>query len=135
MRRLLMTLLLMLLWTRPAAANGRFPAASSLIVDPHDSKTIYARTTFGLVATRDGGSSWRWICEKAIGFSGTEDPAYVVTPKGTLVGGTFSGVALSRDQGCNFAFSQGQGTHILSDLTLRPDGEIVGMSSVSSKMG
>jgi hypothetical protein len=121
-----------------ALANGRFPAASAIMFDPHDSKTAYVRATFGLLVTHDGGDSWRWICEGGIGYAGQEDPMYVVTPKGTLVGSTTAGVAVSRDGGCSFAFAGGPGAHVLADIALRPDGEIVGVAAkpphlVSSK--
>lgn len=119
----------------PARAEHRFPAASAVVFDPHDSKTVYVRTTFGLVTTRDGGESWHWICEKAIGFSGNEDPAYVVTPKGTLVAGTSAGAAVSRDKGCSFSFAGGPGAHVLTAISVRPDGEIDAVSSVRSKSG
>jgi photosystem II stability/assembly factor-like uncharacterized protein len=119
----------LLLLPRFAHANGRFPASSSITFDPHDSTRVFVRTTFGLLASRDGGGSWRWICERAIGFSGMEDPTYVVTPRGTLVAGTFSGIAVSRDGGCSFSFAGGPGTYVVSDLAMRRDGEIVGMTS------
>lgn len=118
-----------------ARATGRFPASSAVVFHPNDAKTIIVRATFGLLVTRDGGVTWRWICEKAIGSSGAEDPTYVVTPKGTLVGGTSAGLAVSRDMGCTFAFAGGRDTHIVSDLAMRPDGEIVGIQSVPSKAG
>lgn len=117
-----------------AHANGRFPASNAVFFDPRDPRVIWVRATFGLLVTRDGGENWHWICEKAIGFSGQEDPTYVVTPKGTLVGGTFSGIAVSRDNGCNFAFA-GPGTHIVSDLAMRPDGSLVGITSAYQKAG
>lgn len=120
---------------RTALANGRFPASNAVIFDPHDDKTIYVRVTFGLLATHDGGQTWRWVCERAIGFSGVEDPTYVVTPKGTLVGGTFSGIAVSRDGGCQWAFAGGAGSELVSDLAMRTDGTIVGIKSVYRKPG
>jgi photosystem II stability/assembly factor-like uncharacterized protein len=129
------TLTLAALAPRTARANGRFPASNAVAFDPTDPKAIYVRATFGILTTRDGGGSWRWICERAIGFSGMEDPTYVVTPKGTLVGGTFSGAAVSRDHGCTFGFVGGANKYVLSDLTMRKDGEIIGMSSAYSKAG
>lgn len=131
----LVALVVGLLAAPAARANGRFPASNAVVFDPHDAKTVLVRATFGLLVTRDGGGSWRWICERAIGFSGMEDPTYVVTPKGTLVGGTFSGIAVSRDGGCSFAFAGGANTHVLSDLAMRPDGGIVGVTSVYAKAG
>jgi photosystem II stability/assembly factor-like uncharacterized protein len=130
---ILVTVVLGVVSSNDARANGRFPASSAVIFDPHDAKTIYVRATFGLLVTHDGGDTWRWVCEKAIGFSGMEDPTYAVTQKGTLVGGTFSGIAVSRDGGCTFAFSGGPSGHVVSDLTMRPDGSLVAITSVYAK--
>lgn len=140
MRRLLwavlaLVLALGLLLPRPARANGRFPASNAVIFDPHDEKTVYVRVTFGLLATHDGGQTWHWVCERAIGFSGVEDPTYVVTPKGTLVGGTFSGISVSRDGACSWAFAGGAGGDFVSDIAMRPDGTIVAIKSVYQKPG
>ncbi|MDF2695178.1 MAG: BNR/Asp-box repeat domain protein [Labilithrix sp.] len=101
--------------------------------DPHDAKTVVVRATFGLLVTHDGGDSWRWICDGAIGFPGTEDPSYAITPKGTLVGGTSAGIAVSRDGGCNFSYASALGGSVLSDLAMQADGEIVGISSIPAK--
>ncbi|MBX3225052.1 MAG: hypothetical protein KF795_31335 [Labilithrix sp.] len=131
----LVALVAVLLSAPSARANGRFPASNAVVFDPRDPKAVIVRATFGLLVTRDGGDSWRWICERAIGFSGMEDPTYTVTPKGTLVGGTFSGIAVSRDGGCTFDFAGGPGAHVLSDLAMRPDGAIVGITSVYAKAG
>lgn len=128
-------IIMITLLSRAALAYGRFPASSAVIFDPHDAKTIYVRATFGLLVTRDGGDSWRWVCDRAIGLSGTEDPTYVVTPSGAIVAGTSAGVAVSRDGGCTFSFAGGAGTNVLSHLAMRGDGEIVGISSVPSKSG
>jgi photosystem II stability/assembly factor-like uncharacterized protein len=116
-----------------ARASGRFPASSAVIFDPHDAKTVAVRATFGLLVTHDTGGSWHWICDRAIGFSEAEDPTYVITPKGTLIGATSAGLAVSRDGGCSFELVGGQGTHVLSDLAMRADGELVGVSSVPAK--
>ena len=82
-----LSVLALVAFASPARAEHRFPASSAVLFDPHDGKTVYVRTTFGLVATHDGGMSWRSICERAMGLTSDEDPSYVVTPKGTLVVG------------------------------------------------
>jgi hypothetical protein len=128
-------LLLGLLVVPEARANGRFPASNAVLFDPHDPKTIYVRVTFGLLASHDSGQTWHWVCERAIGFSGIEDPTYLVTPKGTLVAGTFSGVSVSHDGGCTWEFSGKDQSPLVSDLAMRPDGTIVGIVSTYAKAG
>src|SRR5262245_37707256 len=79
---------------RGALANGRFPAAGQVGIDPGDARHVVLRTTYGLIQTTDSGSSWRWICEQAIGYGGTEDPAMAVTGDGTVLAGTFMGLSV-----------------------------------------
>ena len=52
-----------------------------------------------------------------------------MTPKGTIVGATLAGIVVSRDGGCSFSFAGGRGTHSLAHLSMRPEGDIVGISS------
>jgi photosystem II stability/assembly factor-like uncharacterized protein len=115
-----------------AGAAGRFPASSAVVFDPHESKNVLVRTTFGLLGTRDNGDSWRWICDRAIGAASDEDPHYAVTAKGTILAATNAGLAASRDGGCTFAFVGGPGTWPVKVLALRADGEIVGVMSKGS---
>lgn len=122
-------IVVMLSFPALARASGRGVEAKAIVFDPHDAKTLYARTTFGLLATRDGGVSWRWICERAIGMSEADEPTFVVTPKGTIAGATRAGIAVSRDGGCSFSFAGGRDTHPLAYLSMRADGEIVGVSA------
>ncbi|MBL9028280.1 MAG: hypothetical protein JNL21_39175 [Myxococcales bacterium] len=87
----------------PALANGRFPNADHLVVDPGNPDHIVVRATFGLVQSFDAGASWTWICEPAVGYGGTDDPAIAVTGLGHLLVGIRDGVATSTDAGCSFA--------------------------------
>src|SRR4051794_34190183 len=50
-----------------ARANGRYPLASQLVVDPLDPDHLVARTTFGVLSSADAGATWRWVCEEALG--------------------------------------------------------------------
>jgi hypothetical protein len=86
-----------------ARANGRFPAAGQVLVDPGDAKHLVVRATYGLVATRDAGASWAWICEGAVGIGPKEDPMVGVTAHGGLVASLYAGVRVSSDGGCTFA--------------------------------
>ena len=66
-----------------AQANGRFPGARQVVVSPKADGTVLLRTTFGQMLTRDGGQSFRWLCEEIIGYGGTQDPAVGITEAGT----------------------------------------------------
>lgn len=89
-------------WSAPALANGRFPSASQVALDPTDGGHIVLRTTYGVLQTTDGGAAWHWICEQAVGYGGVEDPAIGVTAGGTILAGIFEGLAQSHDRGCSW---------------------------------
>lgn len=87
----------------PAAhANGRPPVTNGVYFQPGDNQSLYIRSTFGLLVSHDAGCSFRWICEQAIGYGGTFDPAYAIAADGTLFATTFNGLRVSRDGGCSF---------------------------------
>ena len=86
------------LGSAPALANGRFPAADQILVDPGDPAHFALRATFGLLQSRDAGHSWTWICESAVGYMG--DPALALLGGGNLLAGFFGSVAVSAEQGC-----------------------------------
>jgi hypothetical protein len=87
----------------PARANGRYPAAGQIVVDPSDPAHIVVRATYGLVTTRDGGAHWAWTCEQGIGFSGEEDPAIAVTSDGSVIAGIAEGLFAAHGDGCAWA--------------------------------
>ena len=117
-----------------AQANGRFPASNAVVFSPADEDTVLVRVTFGLVVTRDRGKSWRWICERAIGFSGPEDPSYVITKSGALVAGLFDGLRVSRDGGCTWEAVKTDAT-VFVDVTSRSDGAVVALASSYDRHG
>jgi outer membrane protein OmpA-like peptidoglycan-associated protein len=90
-------LLALLASAAPARGNGRFPASSSLDFQPGRPDHIAVGVTFGLLVSRDGGATWRWDCEAAIGFEGTYDPIYLWSPSGALFASTFNGLKVARD--------------------------------------
>ena len=71
--------------TGPALGNGRMPGATDLAVSRADPSRLVVRTTFGLVQTDDGGASFRWRCEQALGVSGESDPPIAILPGGGLL--------------------------------------------------
>src|SRR5262245_56848508 len=90
-----------------ASANGRFPAAGQVVVDPGDAKHIVLRTTYGILQTTDAGQTWHWICEQAVGYGGVEDPSMAITVDGTVLAGIFEGLSASHDRGCTWALAKG----------------------------
>jgi MYXO-CTERM domain-containing protein len=86
-----------------ARANGRFPGANQLFVDPSEPSHIVTRATFGFVVSVDRGAHWSWICEEVVSpDEALLDPATVVTGDGTLIVGTPHGPAASTDRGCGW---------------------------------
>ena len=86
----------------PAGANGRPPQTNGVTFRPGDDRSLYVRSTFGLLVTHDNGCSFRWVCEQAIGYGGSFDPKYAVADDGTLYATTFEGLRVSRDGGCTW---------------------------------
>jgi hypothetical protein len=103
-----------------ARANGRFPESNAIFFAPSDPNLVLLRVTFGLIVSHDRGNTWDWICERSIGLAGIEDPMFNVTPAGTFLGSTFSGVTVSRDQGCSFAYAPSTKDFVFIDLATRP---------------
>src|SRR5262249_10170662 len=57
-----------------AHANGRFPSAEQLVVDPGDPNHIAVQVTYGFIHTVDAGRTWTWTCEDAAQYGGELDP-------------------------------------------------------------
>jgi MYXO-CTERM domain-containing protein len=85
-----------------AQANGRFPSADHVEVDPMDPLHIVVRATYGLVVTRNGGDSWHWVCEKAMSFSGIWDPPIGILANGVVMAGLPDGLTISTPDACEF---------------------------------
>jgi hypothetical protein len=88
-----------------AHANGRFPASSALVARPGAPDELLLRTTFGVLSSRDGGTTWHWVCEAAIGYGGVQDPTLGFLADGTVLAGLFEGLSVSRDGGCDYRFA------------------------------
>jgi hypothetical protein len=106
-----------------ARANGRFPAANALVFSETDARQVILRTTFGLLISHDGGTSWEWICEDALGVppTSTEDPSVAITASGTMIVGLLEGLETSSDWGCTWRAPDVVGGQRIADLTVRPN--------------
>ncbi|MBV8757380.1 MAG: hypothetical protein JO257_08905 [Deltaproteobacteria bacterium] len=82
-------------------ANGRPPGTSTIHFQEGHEQNVVAGMTFGLVISHDGGTTWHWMCETAVGYGGLWDPDYTYLQGGTLFATTFSGLKSMTD-GCTF---------------------------------
>lgn len=118
--RLSFVFCLTLHWPASARANGRFPAANSIVFAPEQEGRFIVRTTFGLLEVRSPGEAPTWTCEQALGFASEEDPLLVITASGARVVASSSGAVVSHD-GCSFEAVQGLEAQLIMDLTFDVD--------------
>ncbi len=132
----LATFSLVLTATTTARANGRFPATSQLVAAPTDPRSLVLRSTFGVLFSKDGGTTWDWICEKAVGYGGVEDPSIAVTKNLTVLAGTYEGLAVSPDFGCGWSFAGGAGLAGAAaiDVAMRRDDPSSGVVLVTENL-
>lgn len=102
-----------------ALANGRAPGTSSITFQQGHEQNIVAGMTFGVLLSHDGGKTWTWMCEDAIGYRGTYDPRYAYTATGALFATTFNGLKVMRDS-CSFGDTP-EGSKFVSTSTIGPD--------------
>lgn len=105
----------------PALANGRYPRAQQLLLDPSDENRLWLRATYGLLTSGDAGRSWSWICEQAAGYTSPEDPAVAVGGDGTFLSGAVEGLFMTTNHGCTWSQVDGFDRHIIDDLATASD--------------
>ena len=110
-----------------AHANGRAPGTSSIQFRAGHDQDVLGGMTFGLVISHDGGATWQWMCEAAVGYGGIYDPRYVYSGTGSIVATTFDGLRISRD-GCTFATTP-LGSAYVSAIAQGPDGALYAAAS------
>lgn len=111
--------------TGAARANGRFPQAQAIESVPgSDGSTLFLRATFGILVSRDAGKSWRWICERALGYEGAWDPPIAVTRDGRLWIGLERGLVSTVD-GCAIDTEAALTGEQIKDLTVDAAGDTV----------
>lgn len=91
---------------------------------PGDPSTLFLRATFGVLISRDGGRSWRFVCERALGYEGQWDPPIAATRDGRLWVGLEDGLVSTRD-GCDVEAAPELDGHTVKDLTTDATGEVV----------
>jgi MYXO-CTERM domain-containing protein len=101
MRRIALAGLLIAALAPGAFANGRAPGTSTIHFREGHETDIAAGMTFGLLLSHDGGTTWHWMCELAVGYGGLWDPDYSYLQDGSLFATTFNGM-MSMSDGCTF---------------------------------
>jgi len=105
-----------------AGANGRPAGTSTIHFRQGHEQDIAAGLTFGLAISHDGGTTWEWMCEAAVGYGGLYDPDYAYSSSGALFATTFNGFKVERDS-CTFAATP-PGMTFISQDELGPDGAL-----------
>src|ERR1043165_109243 len=113
-----------------AWANGRDPYVVSVHFKKGAEQNVIAGATFGLLISHDGGTTWQWMCEKAIGYGGMWDPDYEYTASDAIFATTFDGVKVMRNR-CDFTAAP-QGSTFVSRVEQSPDGTIYVSASDST---
>ena len=105
-----------------AGANGRPAATKTITFQQGAPQHVVAGATFGSLRSEDNGATWKWMCEKAIGYAGTYDPDYAYSPTGAVFATTFDGLKVTRD-GCTFDTTP-PGTTFVSAVEVGPTGDV-----------
>ncbi len=100
-----------------AHANGRFPSAEQLVVDPGDPNHITVQVTYGFIHTRDAGRTWTWTCEDAAFYGGELDPPIALLDGGVLIAGVFDGLVVASPDSCNLGFAPGLENRFFVDVS------------------
>lgn len=123
------------LWGALAGGNGRFPAAQFVAVSADaEGRRIALRTTFGILVSRDGGTTWRWLCEELFEYGAAGPPwdprlAWAQGPEGTaLLVGLADGLVRSTDL-CSARRVPEAFRDFSGDVTVAPDGAVLWVSS------
>jgi hypothetical protein len=98
-------------------ANGRYPTANQVAFDPIHADHFVVGTTFGLLESRDRGSSFGWACDPALSIVDQEDGMFAITASSETVIATFTGIAFSAD-GCTYQKAPDLDQKIVPDLSL-----------------
>ena len=95
------------LTTATTLANGVFPTAGQIVIDPSDPLHLVVRTTYGVLTTRSGGEPWDWICEGGVGYSSGFHPAVAVTEDGSVIAGVPDGISVTHAEMCSWVKASG----------------------------
>jgi photosystem II stability/assembly factor-like uncharacterized protein len=87
-----------------AHANGAFPDSLRIFVPADRPAEIILATNFGLIASRDDGATWDWVCEHGDGFLATQYQM-AAPPSRRLFAVAPAGLAYSDDDACGWSLA------------------------------
>ncbi len=106
-----------LLGATGSAANGRFPNGGYVVAAPGAAGDLLAvRATFGILTSRDGGRTWAWTCEDAIGSSGVFEASLAIAFDGAVLATTPRGLIATHD-GCAWSVPIGSPGRPVVDIS------------------
>lgn len=119
-----------------ARANGRFPAAGQIVTTATDPSFVVARTTFGVLVSRDRAATWDWVCEAATGSQGSQDPALGLLDGRHLIAGMYEGLSVSIDGGCDWHLATGPlAGKVIVDVVVRRGGAKSALALATTYVG
>ena len=120
-------------WSAHAAANGRFPTAQHVLVGPGaGSDTIVLRATFGLVISDDGGKTFHYVCEEAMGYGGSAfDPAVGLDASGRMLVGLYDGAVRVGTDRCDAPRVPTLAGEYVSDVDTNATGDVMAVSTAT----
>jgi len=113
--------------TKEAGANGRFPRGQQFYEFPSDRNHLLLAATYGLVTSRDGGKNWHHICETAFTFfppppeaEFSGDPLVGIMDDESLLLGAQSRITKSTDGACDWTKSFEEADTVVDDIAVAP---------------
>ena len=123
-----LALALLLAAPRIALANGAFPAAGQILIDPSDESRVWVSTSYGFAKSSDGGRSFQLVCEAAIGYGGGFHPHAAITETGAIFMGVADGLAIGRGESCAFERAPDlEGSYVIDVSLDLPSGRAIAL--------
>ncbi|MDD9966764.1 MAG: hypothetical protein OXR73_11090, partial [Myxococcales bacterium] len=113
--------------------HERFPTALRIAFAPRNPAELVVSTTFGLLHSRDGGRSFRYVCAAGLGAGPRDAPAVTLGPEGRWTVGLISGLVHSKDAGCTMTADPTLGATFVSDVRAVNESDTVLLVTASSQ--
>jgi hypothetical protein len=94
------------------------PTVTELVLDPSDERHLALRSNFGLLVSRDAGTTWDFRCKAGMGYRGRAEPALAILNGGELVLGHADGISTGDAAGCEFRPAKGIAANVVAVVAL-----------------